>query len=413
MKSKSVMKIVIGTAIFLSMSLTGLAKEAAAAPLFRGYNPNTGEHLYTSSNEELPHLVTVGWKDEGIAWYSPKAGASTYRLYNPNNGGDHHYTSDIGEINFLKNAGWTFEGESFKSGGDVPVYRLYNPNAITGAHHFTIDAGEKDFLVANGWKDEGIGFYSNGNQEFQNLPLIISHQGDAINYPSESYGSYISAVNQKVDYIEFDLRKTKDDVLILHHDGNLIRMTGQDKEIKDYNYNEISHIGLLDAQGNETNEYIPTLEGMFQKFGNTTKYYIQLDYIDHNDTRVNDIPDRAIQLAKANNIKKENIIFQAWKWETLNRAYEIDSSYQYVRLGYSAPLEHEIPLLKEKNMGVGMLNTTVTSDAIKKLQDNGIFVHVYFYDKNLEVNDIGNLARLGVDGLFTDYISDTKRILNR
>jgi hypothetical protein len=33
------------------------------------YNPDSGEHFYTKNKAEKDHLVSVGWQDEGIAWY--------------------------------------------------------------------------------------------------------------------------------------------------------------------------------------------------------------------------------------------------------------------------------------------------------------------------------------------------------
>ncbi|MCI1314771.1 MAG: hypothetical protein LKH11_10300 [Solobacterium sp.] len=36
----------------------------------RVYNPDSGEHFYTKNKAEKDHLVSVGWQDEGIAWYA-------------------------------------------------------------------------------------------------------------------------------------------------------------------------------------------------------------------------------------------------------------------------------------------------------------------------------------------------------
>ena len=38
--------------------------------IYRVYNPNSGEHLYTKSATERDTLVKAGWKDEGVAFYS-------------------------------------------------------------------------------------------------------------------------------------------------------------------------------------------------------------------------------------------------------------------------------------------------------------------------------------------------------
>lgn len=135
-------------------------------PIYRAYNPNSGEHFYTCSYDELYSVSHAGWKDEGVAWMdnSMQSGQKVYRLYNPNTG-DHHYTTDVNEYGVLGTRGWRQEGQTWNAAlsttpGAQQVYRLYNPNATTGSHHFTMDANERNVLVSYGWKDEGIAFYS-------------------------------------------------------------------------------------------------------------------------------------------------------------------------------------------------------------------------------------------------------------
>ncbi|MGM9904164.1 MAG: glycoside hydrolase family 73 protein [Enterococcus sp.] len=130
----------------------------STSPMYRLYNKNTGEHLYTLNAGEKNYLPTVGWKYEGVAWQAPNSGQPVYRMYNPYSG-DHHYTMSQSEINFLKPFGWRYEGLSFYSGGSKPIYRLFNPNEQTGTHHYTLSASERDSLTPLGWKYEGIGFY--------------------------------------------------------------------------------------------------------------------------------------------------------------------------------------------------------------------------------------------------------------
>ena len=129
--------------------------------LYRLYNPNSGEHFYTSSAFERSHLIGAGWRSEGIGWTAPESSSSpVYRLYNPN-AGDHHYTMSAYERDSLVKVGWRYEGIGWYSDDAkaVPLYRLYNPNARAGAHHYTASAYERDSLVRAGWRDEGIGWY--------------------------------------------------------------------------------------------------------------------------------------------------------------------------------------------------------------------------------------------------------------
>lgn len=134
-------------------------------PVYRLYNPNSGEHLFTAKKNEYSWLSENGWNAENSRWLSDSEAKETenvHRVYNPN-AGDHHYTSDQREIDFLQSAGWRDEGTVFQacqnSEHAVPVYRLYNPNAVTGAHHFTSSEEEADSLKTAGWAFEGVGFY--------------------------------------------------------------------------------------------------------------------------------------------------------------------------------------------------------------------------------------------------------------
>lgn len=128
--------------------------------MYRLYNPNNGEHFYTSSDLERDNLRKYGWKFEGAGWMAPVSGDKVYRLYN-GNVGEHHYTLSIDERNGLINAGWSYEGISWYSDVNetVPIYRAYNPNAITGTHNYTKNQSEQKNLINVGWKNEGISWY--------------------------------------------------------------------------------------------------------------------------------------------------------------------------------------------------------------------------------------------------------------
>ncbi|MDO4621884.1 MAG: hypothetical protein Q4B22_02925 [Eubacteriales bacterium] len=137
------------------------AAKLASTPVYRLYNPNNGEHFYTTSTGERNNLAKVGWKYEGIGWTAPKTSKTpVYRVYNPN-AGEHHYTTSKGEKSHLVKAGWKDEGIAFYSDDakGVAVYRQYNPNAVTGTHNYTTSKGENDALVKAGWNAEGIGWY--------------------------------------------------------------------------------------------------------------------------------------------------------------------------------------------------------------------------------------------------------------
>ncbi|MDO5688003.1 MAG: putative Ig domain-containing protein [Pseudoscardovia radai] len=137
-----------------------LTVSVGTVSVYRVYNPNTSEHVYTTNAAEKDALVALGWADEGAVWNADTYSATAvYRVYNPNTG-EHFYTEDSAEKDALVALGWNDEGVAWYASAEKtesPIYRVYNPN--TGEHVFTADGNEKDSLVALGWNDEGIAFY--------------------------------------------------------------------------------------------------------------------------------------------------------------------------------------------------------------------------------------------------------------
>ncbi len=163
MKMRHVFLKAVCVGAFAMLLSAGTVKADQTVRMYRLYNPNSGEHFYTSSEGERNHLVSVGWNYEGGAWTAPTTGAPVYRLYNPN-AGDHHYTTSKMERDHLVSVGWKYENIGWYSGGKAPVYRLYNPNAQqAGAHHYTLNKVEYNDLITKGWSGENVGWYAVGS----------------------------------------------------------------------------------------------------------------------------------------------------------------------------------------------------------------------------------------------------------
>ena len=125
--------------------------------VYRLYNPNAGQHLFTASHSEAESLASIGWEYEGVA-FKVGSGYRIYRLYNPFTGA-HMLTASSYEGMSLAVLGWVVESVAFYAGGSVQVYRVYNPG--NGDHVFTTSSEECDNLLSVGWADEGIAFTSN------------------------------------------------------------------------------------------------------------------------------------------------------------------------------------------------------------------------------------------------------------
>ncbi|PCS09570.1 hypothetical protein [Lactococcus lactis] len=107
--------------------------------------------------------MKAGWNYEGVAENYPIKKAynqAVYRIYNPN-AGDHFYNENKAEVAHLVSLGWRAEGIAFYSSTSTqtPIYRLYNPNATVGTHFYTQSSTERDSLVRAGWNYEGKAGY--------------------------------------------------------------------------------------------------------------------------------------------------------------------------------------------------------------------------------------------------------------
>lgn len=129
---------------------------------FRLYNPYTTEHLYTLNRAEYDNLCGLGWNGEGFMFDAPATGSPVYRLRNPYadpaGPSSHHFTRSLNEAQTLWDEGWEYEGVAWYSGGEEPIWRLYNP--YSGEHLFTPNEMECARLVEFGWEQEGIGWYA-------------------------------------------------------------------------------------------------------------------------------------------------------------------------------------------------------------------------------------------------------------
>jgi glycerophosphoryl diester phosphodiesterase len=90
--------------------------------------------------------------------------------------------------------------------------------------------------------------------------LIVGHRGARGLVTENTLESFQKALNLGVDAIEFDIWTTKDGVPIVHHDRNLLRMTGHSIEIPDVKYAEIKDI--LTTDGKKIPTLIETIDFM-------------------------------------------------------------------------------------------------------------------------------------------------------
>ena len=89
--------------------------------------------------------------------------------------------------------------------------------------------------------------------------VVACHRGDWRNFPENSIQAIESIIRYGADIMELDLKMTKDSVLVLSHDKDVLRCTnfksvfkdepGKSPAVKDLTYEEIQRLSLLRAHG--------------------------------------------------------------------------------------------------------------------------------------------------------------------
>lgn len=106
---------------------------------------------------------------------------------------------------------------------------------------------------------------------------VIAHRGDHLKYPENTLEAYAEAIRNGVDYVEIDLRTTKDGKLISLHNASVEHMTGKKGAISDMTLNEVLALKIKGNQSSDTAVYhIPTFEEILQLCKD--KIYIYIDF---------------------------------------------------------------------------------------------------------------------------------------
>ncbi|MGE8207693.1 glycerophosphodiester phosphodiesterase family protein [Heyndrickxia sp. NPDC080065] len=238
--------------------------------------------------------------------------------------------------------------------------------------------------------------------------LLIAHRGASSVAPEHTMASYKKAIDLRADYIEIDLRMTKDGHLIALHDDTVDRTTNGKGDVKNLSLKEIKK---LDA-GSWFNkkfkrEKVPTIDEIFDKFGNKTNYYIETRLV--NDKTL--MEKKLLKTIKKKKIKSK-IIIESYSTRSLERVHELNSKIPLIQLLLYKNNEEftssNISKWKKYASGVGINAETANKELIKLLHKNHLLVHTFFFEN--EKKGTKNVIDLGVDGIFTNYLDYAKKV---
>lgn len=239
-----------------------------------------------------------------------------------------------------------------------------------------------------------INVYINKNlQPILDMQLLIGHRGG--NYGVENtIETVMFAGDNGADYVEIDVLLTKDNVPVVIHDNDLIRLANIPKKISDMTLDEVMDVTI---KGEEKEDKIPSLEELAKEVKGEIK--LLLEFKTHGKEKIS-LVDKTIEILENQGIL-EDTIFQTAEYEIIE---EFNEKYKDLTMGYVSIEEDETFSANEMSkMPVDFISAEasfIDKNVIIKIHNSGKAVFAWTINDDSKAE---NLLELGVDGIITDY----------
>ncbi|MDE1375163.1 glycerophosphodiester phosphodiesterase family protein [Bacillus sp. FSL K6-1109] len=237
-------------------------------------------------------------------------------------------------------------------------------------------------------------------------PLIIAHRGASELEPEHTLRSYSRAIKDGADFIEIDLRMTKDGKLVAFHDEDVSRTTDGKGNIENLS---LKHVKELRT---EKDQQVLTLEEIFKKYGDSTKYYIE--------TREGSkgrlvMEKKLIDILNRYKLLENNqVIIQSFSAKSLKKVRKLNKEVPIVQLVQTwdaGKLSERIKDYKKYAYAIGISSQTLSDKEVNMIHDENMDVHTFFRVE-LEKEETKRMIELKVDGMFTNNPAYLNKLLD-
>ena len=234
------------------------------------------------------------------------------------------------------------------------------------------------------------------------LPKLIGHRGVKDLCPENTLVSISRALEIGLNFVEIDVKISKDKVPILLHDDTLDRTTNGSGLAIDYDYENIKKLdaGKFFYKEN-TNIFVPKLEDVLSL---CTNYNGNLNIeLKPNKNFEKETTYQIYKLTK--NINQIDIFFSSFDMISV---LEISKLYPHSVRSFLLDdfkeynIDDLISISINQDLKICGLNIDlVTTDIIKKIKKSNISITVYS-DKNINLSSANDIFSIGVDSIFVD-----------
>lgn len=231
-------------------------------------------------------------------------------------------------------------------------------------------------------------------QNMDAQPIIIAHRGSSFAAPENTVAAAKLAWKQDADAVELDIYLTLDHRVMVMHDSNTKRTTGQAYPISETS-SEI--LRTLDAGSWKSDQYkgekIPFLEEMIATVPANKKMLIEIK------CGIEVLP--YLQQVVEECGKKDQLIFIAFGREIILAAKQFFPSNKCYWLSSSATdVSVKISEAAQKGLdGINLNNKIIDQETVKKAKELGLEVFSWTIDDPEEAK---RLIQLGVSGITTN-----------
>jgi glycerophosphoryl diester phosphodiesterase len=131
--------------------------------------------------------------------------------------------------------------------------------------------------------------------------IVAAHRGDHVIYPENTLEAYTKGIKNEVDYVEIDLRTTKDGELVSMHDGSINRMTDGKGQLKDFTLDELLKLKIKSKDTTSKQLFrIPTFKQILKLCKNHIGIYLDFKAAD---------PAQAYAMIKQYGMEKHVLVY--------------------------------------------------------------------------------------------------------
>jgi glycerophosphoryl diester phosphodiesterase len=214
--------------------------------------------------------------------------------------------------------------------------------------------------------------------------IVAAHRGFKSVYPENTLLSFQKALELEVDMLEFDLRLSKDGVVMVIHDETVDRTTNGTGNVSDYSLEQLKQ---LDAGGCFGKVFeglkIPTLEELCQLLTLYPEVLLNVEVKKHGNAK--EVVDKAVAMLTEYGYMSR-CVFTCFDAEILGYMYD---TYQLKTQGFPAKLMYNFVAGEQgtysKMWAVGISMKLLSPELVKEFEDRGILAWCYCPDTEKQV----------------------------